>query len=80
MPSYWRLGPRRPSAPPLEVSKFVVAGASKRGWTTWTTGAVDPRVVGIEPVRRRAFNRFHRLSPHVQLIPPLNRAGGSARW
>jgi len=32
------------------VEKFFVAGASKRGWTTWTTGAVDPRVVGIAPI------------------------------
>jgi len=29
---------------------FVVAGASKRGWTTWTTGAVDDRVVAIVPI------------------------------
>jgi PhoPQ-activated pathogenicity-related protein len=33
-----------------ELDHFVVAGASKRGWTTWTTGAVDERVVAIVPV------------------------------
>ena len=33
-----------------EVNKFVVAGGSKRGWTTWTTGAVDKRVVAIAPI------------------------------
>lgn len=32
------------------INNFVVAGASKRGWTTWTTGAVDKRVVAIVPV------------------------------
>ena len=28
------------------VDKFVVGGASKRGWTTWTTGLVESRCVG----------------------------------
>jgi len=32
------------------VKKFVVAGGSKRGWTTWLTGVVDPRVVAIIPI------------------------------
>lgn len=33
-----------------KVDKFVVAGGSKRGWTTWSTAAVDKRVVAIVPI------------------------------
>jgi PhoPQ-activated pathogenicity-related protein len=32
------------------VDRFVVGGSSKRGWTAWTTAAVDKRVVAIVPV------------------------------
>ena len=33
----------------LAVDRFVVAGGSKRGWTTWLTG-LDERVVAIVPI------------------------------
>ena len=45
--------------PELETSLdyYVVAGASKRGWTTWDVGAVDPdRVVAIIPIVLDAIN------------------------
>ena len=37
------------------VSTFIIVGASKRGWTTWTTGAVDKRVIAIVPIVMGAF-------------------------
>lgn len=50
----------------VKVDKFYVAGGSKRGWTTWTTAAVDKRVIAISPLvidllnSRKSFEHHYR--------------------
>lgn len=34
----------------LAIKQFVVAGGSKRGWTSWCTAAVDRRVAAVVPI------------------------------
>ena len=40
----------KPERGSLKIDKFVLAGGSKRGWTTWTTAITDRRVVAIAPI------------------------------
>jgi len=47
-------------------SQFIIAGASKRGWTTWTTSAVDPRVIGAMPVVLDELNFVENLHHHYR--------------
>jgi PhoPQ-activated pathogenicity-related protein len=45
-----------------DVDNFMMSGESKRGWTTWLTGAVDDRVIAIAPAILSCLNlheNFH---------------------
>ena len=51
----------------VKVDRFVVAGGSKRGWTTWTTGAVDKRVVAIAPLVIDLLNMIPSFNHHYRV-------------
>ena len=50
----------------LTIDGFVVAGGSKRGWTTWTTAAVDSRVEAIMPIVIDVLNVEVSMQHHYQ--------------
>jgi PhoPQ-activated pathogenicity-related protein len=51
-----------------KLSRFLISGASKRGWTTWLTGASqDPRVVAIAPMVIEMLNMPVNLDYQKQL-------------
>jgi PhoPQ-activated pathogenicity-related protein len=45
------------------LAQFTVVGGSKRGWTTWLTGAVDSRATAIAPAVIDALNMASHF-PH----------------
>ena len=67
------------------VNKFIISGASKRGWTAWLTAAIDRRVGAVAPVvidtlnmgaqmprQLKAFGAYStRLAPYTSrgLVP-----------
>ena len=50
----------------LSIDSFVVAGSSKRGWTTWATAVVDSRVVAIVPMVIDVLNVEKSLRHHYR--------------
>jgi len=77
-----------------EINRFVVSGASKRGWTTWLTGASqDPRVEAIAPMvidilnmpatladQQKDYNYSEEIADYVALEIPqaINSEFGNA--
>jgi len=49
------------------LKTFTVFGASKRGWTTWLTGAVEPRATALAPVVFDALNMAQHF-PHQTAV------------
>jgi len=50
-----------------KISRFVLSGGSKRGWTTWLTGANDPRVEAIAPMVIDVLNMPVNLDYQVKV-------------
>ena len=40
----------------VNINGFMVAGSSKRGWTTWLMPAADDRVVAMAPTVLSCLN------------------------
>lgn len=50
------------------IKKFMVGGASKRGWTTWMTAAVDSRVVAAVPIVMDLVNINRNMHLHYRSL------------
>jgi PhoPQ-activated pathogenicity-related protein len=60
-----------------KIEKFVVGGASKRGWTTWLVGATDPRVEAIVPIVIDVVNADTSIKHHAAVYGFWSKAIGA---
>ena len=56
----------KPEGGEVVVDKFVAAGGSKRGWTTWSIAAVDKRIVAIVPIVIDMLNVIPSFKHHYR--------------
>lgn len=66
----------------LEIERFTLTGASKRGWTTWLTAAVDDRVQSLAPMvidmlnmRAQTLHQLLSWGTFSQQVADYTRAG-----
>lgn len=64
------------------INSFIVSGASKRGWTTWLTAAIDHRVRAIAPVvidtlnmRAQMPRQLNAFGAYSSRLAPYTRRG-----
>lgn len=55
-----------PEAKSPNISKFVITGGSKRGWTSWLSAVVDERIVAIVPAVFDALNSAMSMENHFK--------------
>lgn len=56
----------QPAVGGAKVETFIVAGASKRGWTTWSAAAVDRRIIAICPIVIDILNVEKTIAHHFR--------------
>jgi PhoPQ-activated pathogenicity-related protein len=50
------------------IDRFIISGASKRGWTTWLTAAIDQRVRAIAPVVIDTLNMRAQMARQLEVF------------